>query len=142
MERRLLQIVVAVAGLVPIAGGFAGVIWGAGGLGELAGGDLDSHYRYLSGLLAAIGVAYWSAIPEIEREGRKIGLLTLIVVAGGFARALGMLITGPPSLLMSAALIMELVVAPAIYFWQSRLARRGATPRPEPAPIDAAGSQG
>jgi hypothetical protein len=144
MERRLLQIALAAAGLVPVAGGMAGVLWGPGGLGggEQAPGPIDSHYRFLSGLLAAIGVAYWSAIPEIEREGAKIGLLTAIVVAGGFARALGMLIAGPPGALMSAALIMELIVAPAIYVWQARVARLGAAPPAAVSSVDAGLGQG
>lgn len=124
MERLLLQISVAIGGLVPVAGGMAGVIWGPALLGESARGPLDSHFRYLSGLLAAIGIAYWTAVPDIEREGLKFSLLTLIVVAGGFSRALGMLIMGPPGPAMSAALVMELVVAPLLYLWQVRVQRR------------------
>jgi hypothetical protein len=123
LERRLLQITVAIAGLVPVAGGLAGVIWGPAMLGEPTQGPFDSHFRYLSGLLAAIGVAYWSAIPDIETANRKFSLLTLIVVAGGFSRALGMLIAGPPGGAMNAALIMELVVTPALYLWQARIQR-------------------
>jgi len=137
MERRLLQLLVAVAGLVPVGGGMLLALWGAGAMGEIVRADLDSHLRYLSGLLAAIGVAYWTAIPEIEKEGAKIGLLTAIVVAGGFARAVGVLIMGPPGPLMTGALGMELVVAPAIYFWQLRIQRAAATP----APVDAAAPQ-
>lgn len=142
MERRLLQISVALAGLVPVAGGMAGVIWGPGVLGEPAHGPVDSHFRYLSGILAAIGLAYWSAIPDIEKEGTKFGLLTLIVVAGGFARAIGMLIAGPPGPLMSAALVMELVVTPLLYLWQSRVQLR-ATSRPASfRPVDADAAHG
>jgi hypothetical protein len=135
LERRLLQIGVALAGLIPVGGGLAGVIWGPAITGESAHGVLDSHFRYMSGLLAAIGVAYWSAIPDIEKEGAKFTLLTLIVVAGGFARALGMLIMGPPGLVMLAALVMELVITPLLYFWQRRV-QRLATARARP--VDAA----
>ena len=135
LERRLLQLSVAICGLVPVAGGMAGVIWGPAGLGQQAQGSLDSHFRYLSGLLAAIGVAYWTTIPEIEKEGAKFGLLTVIVVAGGVSRALGMLIAGPPGPTMSAALIMELVVSPLLYLWQARVQRLAR-------PVDAAPAQG
>jgi hypothetical protein len=129
-ERRLLQISVAIGGLVPVGGGLYGVIWGPAGLGQPAFGALDSHFRYLSGLLAAIGVAFWSAIPAIEKEGAKFALLTMIVVAGGAARALGMLIMGPPGPVMSAAIVMELVVTPLLYLWQARIQRlAAATPR-------------
>jgi Domain of unknown function (DUF4345) len=135
MEKRLLQVAVAMAGLVPVGGGMLVAIWGAGALGDIARADLDSHLRYLSGLLAAIGVAYWTAIPEIEKEGAKIGLLTAIVVAGGFARAVGMLIMGPPGPIMTGALGMELIVAPALFFWQQRVQRLAAA---TPVPVDAA----
>ncbi len=137
MERRLLQILVAIGGVVPVAGGLAGVFWGPAALGEPAHGAFDSQFRYLSGLLAAIGVAYWSTIPEIETEGAKFALLTLIVVAGGFSRALGMLIAGPPGAVMSAALIMELVVTPLLYLWQARVQRLATMP-----PVDAAPAHG
>ncbi len=137
LERRLLQLSVAIAGLAPVAGGIAGVLWGPAALGEQTLGALDSHFRYLSGLLAAIGVAYWTTIPEIETAGAKFALLTIIVVAGGFGRALGMLIAGPPGATMSAALVMELVVTPLLYLWQARVQRLATMP-----PVDAARAQG
>lgn len=123
MERRLLQICVAVAALVPVAGGISGVIWGPDQAMEPLTAGLDSHFRYLSGILAAIGVAYWTTVPDIEREGDRFALLTLLVVAGGFCRGFGMLIAGPPGLAMTAALIMELLVTPVLYLWQMRVAR-------------------
>ena len=127
MERRLLQISVAIAGLVPVGGGLAGVVWGPAITGEFGHGALDSHFRYLSGLLAAIGVAFWTTIPEIEAEGARFGLLTAVVVAGGVARAIGMLVMGPPGPVMSAALVMELVVTPLLYLWRNRIQHLAAT---------------
>jgi Domain of unknown function (DUF4345) len=123
MEKRLLQVSVALAALMAVAAGMTGVFWGAGGLGEQAPSPLDSQVRALSGMLAAIGIAYWSTVPDIERAGARFGLLTLIVVAGGFARALGMLTAGPPGPLMGAALALELLGAPALYLWQARVQR-------------------
>jgi hypothetical protein len=123
MEKRLLQVSVSLAALVAVAVGMAGVVWGASGLGEQAPGILDSQVRALSGVLAAIGIAYWTTVPDIQRAGARFGLLTLIVVAGGFARALGMLIAGPPGPIMGAALALELLVAPALYLWQARIER-------------------
>jgi hypothetical protein len=124
MERRLLQITVAIVGLVPVAAGLAGVLTGVSMLGLWGGVVLDSHYRYLSGLLLGVGLAYWAAIPAIEKEGPRFGLLTLIVVIGGFSRAIGALRHGPPGGAMSAALVVELVVTPLLYLWQARVARR------------------
>ena len=126
MEKRLLQIAVAVAGLVPVGAGAAGALLGPLLLSQMGDAALDSHFRYLSGLLLGIGIAFWSTIPGIERRGSRFGLLTLIVVIGGLCRALGALIMGPPGLAMSLALVMELVVTPALYLWRERVGRLAA----------------
>lgn len=141
LETQLLQVAVAIAGGVPVAAGMAGALWGPAVLDPSPVASLDSHFRYLSGLLLAIGLAYWSVIPRIELAGSRFGLLTLIVVCGGFFRALGMLITGPSDPWMLTALTMELVVTPALYLWQGRVARRArlAAVAPELAPAGALG---
>src|SRR5665213_4456341 len=89
MERRALQIAIALAAWVPVSGGLKGVWLGARGFGAWPGGPADSHFRYLSGLLLAIGLAYWACIPAVERRGPLIRTLTAIVVAGGLARLAG-----------------------------------------------------
>ena len=122
VEKRLLQAVVAVACLVPLLAGGMGVLRGAGMLGG-GGIDLDSHFRYLSGLLLAIGLAFAGAIPRIETQTSAIRLLTFIVVIGGVARGVGVVHT-LPSPAMVAALVMELVVTPGLCLWQARLAGR------------------
>ena len=89
-----------------------------------AAADLDSHFRYLSGLLLGIGLAFWSTIPGIERKGRMFQLLTAIVFIGGLARLYGVLIDGWPGAPMIGGLAMELVVTPLLCLWQALLARR------------------
>jgi hypothetical protein len=123
-ERRALQIAIALACVIPIA---------AGGIGALAGPamldvtmpalDLDSHYRYLSGLLLAIGVGFISTIPRIETHRSRFQLLTLLVIVGGIARLVGLVVSGAPSPAMLGALMMELGVTPALALWQARIAR-------------------
>ncbi len=124
-ERRALQFAVAAACFVPISAGLAGVVLGPRLVGAFAVGssDLDSHFRYLSGLLLAIGVAFVSTIPRIETRGNRFRLLTFIVVVGGLGRLLGVLMSGRPSPVMMAALVMELVVTPGLALWQYRVAR-------------------
>ena len=80
IEKRALQIVVALACLVPVGAGGTGVLLGPRMLGPTlaVSSDLDSHYRYLSGLLLGIGIGYLSTIPHIERHGRRFALLTAI----------------------------------------------------------------
>jgi hypothetical protein len=128
-ERHWLQWLIAVAGIVPVAAGLFGLLFGARLTGEtelsISG---DSHYRYLSGLLLAIGLMFWSCIPSIEIRKARLQLLTLIVVIGGLARLTGLLLTGFPSLIMLAALVMELVVTPFVCLWQIRVARLHPSP--------------
>jgi uncharacterized membrane protein YfcA len=124
--KRALQIAVALGSLVPIGAGGAGVLLGPRMLGAaaVASGDLESHFRYLSGLLLGIGLAYASTIPHIAQHERRFRLLTALVVMGGIGRLLSVLSIGWPSPAMQAALVMELLIAPSLALWQHRVARR------------------
>jgi hypothetical protein len=124
LERTALQAVVAVGSLVPLAAGGAGMLFGPAMLGIAGGGDLDSHYRYLSGLLFAVGLGFASTVRGIENRGARFRLLTAIVVVGGLGRLLAFVMAGQPSGSMLAALAMELVVTPGLALWQYRVAKR------------------
>lgn len=123
-EKRLLQAAVALGCLVPLSGGLVGVLQGAAMLGHAGDVTLDSHVRYLSGLLFGVGLWFASMIPNIEHHGGKVGLLTSIVVIGGLARLYGVLVDGSPAPSMVLALVMELVVTPLLWGWQRRVAAR------------------
>lgn len=126
-EKRLLQIAVAVAGFIPVGAGFFGVTAGLAMVDVPVDISADSHFRYLSGLLLGIGLAYWAMIPRIETHGDKVLLLTAIVFIGGLGRLLGLAINGPPDGPMLFGLAMELVVTPALCLWQRRVARQGSS---------------
>ena len=117
-ERLALQATVALAALVPVIAGAAGVL--AGARQEAAG--FDSHFRYLSGLLLGLGLVFWGLIPNIERRTGLVRMLTLVVVVGGLARLFSYIERGDPGV-MRWALAMELVVTPALCLWQARVAR-------------------
>jgi hypothetical protein len=138
MEKRLLQIAIAIAGLIAVGAGMAGGLHGTLMLGDWGDVSLDSHFRYLSGLLLGLGVAYWSVIPNVERQGERLSLVTLVIVTGGFFRALGLLADGSPGLMMRMALVAELVGAPLLYLWQRRIAQ---TSTKLGAPMDAAAAE-
>ena len=125
-ERRLLQIAVALACLVPLAAGAAGVAESAGmlsGVGPPLPTDLDSHFRYLSGLLLGIGLAFAACVPWIERCGAAFRLLTFVVLVGGLARLLSLLEAGAPGAGHLFGLAMELGTVPLLALWQSRVER-------------------
>jgi hypothetical protein len=126
IEKRVFQAVVALGSLVPICGGAAGMLLGPRMLdsASFASPELDSHFRYLSGLLLGIGLGYASTIPRIETNGNRFLLLTCIVVMGGAGRSMSLLAIGTPPATMMAALAMELLVTPALALWQRRIARQ------------------
>ena len=125
-ERRLLQSVVAVAALVPVLSGLWGVVLGLDTFGAHArlSHTGDSHVRYLSGLILAIGLAFWSTVPRIETQGAKFRLLTSLVLIGGCARLVGLLHFGTPTRGVIGALVMELMVTPSLALWRERLERK------------------
>ena len=124
-ERRLFQITVLVATIVPIAAGGRGALIGPAMIhgGLPAPPDLDSHFRYLSGLLLGIGLAFAWAVPRVERHVGLFRALGLIVILGGLARLLGAIEEGAPGTAHRFALVMELIVVPALLLWLGRIER-------------------
>ena len=123
-EKRLLQAAIALACVVPIAGGGFGVIRGPAMLDiTAAAAPAAAHFRYLSGLLLGIGLGFLSTVPRIEARGRRFRLLAAIVVIGGLGRLLSVALTGSVDSATLLALAMELAVTPALALWQGRVAR-------------------
>ena len=120
LERRLLQLVIVIAGFVPVLAG----LWGASGALHPPGVGADSQGRYLSGLLLGIGLCFWACAPTIERRGAEIRMLALIVVAGGLARLFGLIATGEAKTAVLLPLVMELGVTPLVALWRERVERR------------------
>src|ERR1700692_1660157 len=129
MERKLLQIAFAIAGLVLVGFGLAGVFFGAN-FADLSGNvTMDSYFRFLKGMLLGIGLIYWSSIPEIERNGERILLVTFIRVLGAVPRLLAVIGHGEPTIGILVGLAGELIFAPLLWLWHShvaRVAQRGA----------------
>lgn len=124
--RRKLQWAIFLGGFVPVAAGLAGVLEGPSAFGGAApaSAGTDGHFQYLSGLLFAIGLSFWLAVPNIERKTMMIRSLGFLVVVGGFSRLSSLLTDGAPGRAMLFALAMELVVTPALVVWQGAVAKR------------------
>jgi hypothetical protein len=128
LERHLLQGAVLLACLVPLAAGGAGVVAGPAMLAGIAPGeaaaDLDSHFRYLSGLLLGLGIGFLFCVPGIDRRTALFRALGLIAVLGGIARLCSAMAVGLPGTGHLFGLAMELGTVPLLLLWQARIARR------------------
>ncbi len=125
LEKRLLQGVVAAACLVPLFAGPSGVLRGAAWMAHgPVSPDLDSHFRYMSGIFTGVGLAFVSCIPHIEIRGSRFRMLVAFVVLGGLARLFSWAQVGPPNPGNQFGLIMELGVTPLLGLWQWRFSRR------------------
>src|SRR4028118_1376066 len=109
-ERRLLQVSVALACMVPLSMGFLSVLRSAPilrGVTPPLPIDLDSHYRYLSGLLLGIGLTFLASIPSIERRTTVFLTLGFVILIGGLARLLSLVQEGVPGRGHQFGLVME-----------------------------------
>ena len=122
MERKLLQIAFALAGLVLIVFGLAGVFFGAG-FADLSGNVvMDSYFRFLKGMLLAIGLIYWSSLANVERHGERISLVTFILVLGAVPRLIAVIGHGVPTIGILIGLAGELIFAPLLWLWHRHVA--------------------
>ena len=128
MQRKLLQTAIALTGLAAVGFGAAGVLIGTSFTDSLVGDvTMDSYVRFLKGMLLAIGLIYWSAIPAIERHGERIALVTFILVLGAIPRLMSVIAHGVPTHGILLSLFGELVIVPLIWLWQRHVARLGLT---------------
>lgn len=126
VERRLLQGVIAATCTVSLSASITSILSGPGWLmqnGDVTT-DLDSHFRYLSGLLLAIAIGFLSCMRGIEQKGPRMRLLAAIVIVGGLSRAYSAAVIGLPSFGHLGGLTIELVIVPVITAWQWSFARR------------------
>ena len=126
IEKRVLQAVIAVACLLPLIVGGQGVLQGPAPFGHLTEvpRDLDSHFRYISGIFFATGLGFVSCIPDIERKGPRFRLLGGLIFVGGLSRGISLLAGGVPSQGHVLGLAMETVVVPLLMLWQWNFAKR------------------
>jgi hypothetical protein len=122
MERKLLQTAVAMAGLVGVILGLTGVLFGT--MHTDLSGDvvLDGYVRFGKGVLLASGLIYWSSIPQIERHGGRISVVTVILVCGTLSRLLSVIGHGVPTLGIVSNLIAGLILVPLVWLWQRHVA--------------------
>lgn len=132
MNKRILQLILAVIGMIPIVTGLLGLI-PPGIEGKLYHIDLnnsiqgnvilDSNYRYFSGLWFALGVVMFSIIPTIERQRTAIRIIVCSIFIGGLGRVISMITFGVPSPIFVFFTCLELI-SPILLLLQSLVAKR------------------
>jgi hypothetical protein len=130
-SKRLLQAAVSLLGLIPVTVGLYGVIFGPEVLLATVPPtiDLDSHFRYLSGIFVGVGLTFYATVIGIERKTTLFRLAAFLVAIGGLARLASLLSVGTPSTGHLIGLGLELVVVPLLALWQGRVAAAYAGPR-------------
>jgi len=125
-EKRAWQAILLIVLVLPFTAAIAGVVGGPRFLGHppVVPTDLDSHFRYVSGIFLAMLVGYVSCVPAMETKTARLRLLGALTVAGGLARLGSLLTVGVPSTGHQVGLVIELGIAPAMLLWQARIARR------------------
>ncbi len=128
MSRRGLQAAVGVLACIPVTVGLMGVVQGPGEVmpGEDWPVNLDSHYRFLSGIFLGIGLAFWWCVPAIERRTATFRMLCLLIFTGGLGRGVSLVLAGPPVTEHLIGLGFELVLVPMLAWWQGRVAAASA----------------
>ncbi|MQA97197.1 MAG: DUF4345 domain-containing protein [Streptosporangiales bacterium] len=123
--RRALQVVLAALALVPMLTGLMAVVFGAAGWpynDTAASAALDSEFRFLNALWFCLGLAACFLIPRVERETVLLRVILGAIFLGGLARLLSAAALGWPGPIHLGALGIELIGAPALIYWQSRVA--------------------
>jgi hypothetical protein len=123
MQRKLLQIAIAIAGLIGVSFGLAGVVLATAFTNIFDDGTVDSSVRFYKGMLLAIGLVYWSCIPEIERRGERISLVSFILVCGAASRLMAVIGHGVANVGILLSLMTGLILVPLLWLWQRHIAQ-------------------
>jgi hypothetical protein len=128
MERIILQIAIGFAALVLIGSGIAGVMLGVDLVHGRNGGLVDSYFRYLAAMTAAMGVMFAMTIPHVETHCERIGTLSFLIFIGGLAHLYTFSLRPTPTVGTFFMLFMELVFVPLLWLGQRHVAHKAARP--------------
>ena len=123
-SRRRLQWALGAMAAIPAASAAGEIARGAQGV---PGGSpevtptVDSSLRYANVFKLAWGAVIWSQLPRAERSPAVTGSLATLFV-GGLARLRSWQQRGRPHPVSLVAIVLELVVPPALIVWQRRVA--------------------
>lgn len=122
-SRQALLVTLAALGAVPVASGTSGIVLGPAGLpgGGPVTSSMDSEYRFVNVFWAAAGLLLWWSLRRPEQRRAVTRLVLALAGLGGVPRLLSWSRTGPPHPVFRGALVLELVVVPAVLAWHARV---------------------
>lgn len=126
MKRFILQAMTAFGGLVLLAIGLSGVLLGVYFLHGAGTFTVDNHFRFMSGVVAAIGFVFLCSVPHVERHRDRFAILAFAIVIGGLAHLYSVLLHGVPSVGTMFGLFMELIYTPLLWLLHRHVARNAA----------------
>ncbi len=127
---KLLFGLLILVGAIGVAGGGIGVVLGpvTGAAPQQISPSTSSEYRFLSGVWFSLGCVLWWSLRQPVARRAVTRIVVICGIAGGVGRLVSLLIDGWPGPFI-VALVVELVVLPALLWWHSR---RWALPPRDP----------
>lgn len=130
---RVLQILTAILGLVPIVTGLLTLLgvhdplYAA--LGLPANPLLDSNLRFFGGVWLGLGLGVLWLLPRLLAEVALFRALWLMIFLGGLGRLASMLVVGPPPAPFVGFTALEIIGAPLFVLWHAALRRQPTAAR-------------
>jgi Domain of unknown function (DUF4345) len=127
MNKRTLQIVMALLGVIPVLTGIVSMfglsdpLYAAAGIP--ANALLDSNLRFFAGVWLGLGLALYWIIPDIEKQTLLFRVVWGMIFLGGIGRLASMLFLAVPPLPFVGFTVLEIVGAPFFIWWQARIAK-------------------
>jgi hypothetical protein len=84
---------------------------------------IDTQVRFLGAIWLGFGVMLAWIIPNIEQQTMLFRLMMGAIFLGGLARILSLMTLGAPPLFFIGLMVLEIVGAPLLVFWQSRVSQ-------------------
>lgn len=125
-ERTALLTTIAALGILPVATGTMGMLLGPAGTpgGEPTNASVDSEYRFANVFWTAAGVLLWWSLRKPEERAASTRLTLSLASAGALPRLLSIRRTGLPHPVFRGALLLELLIVPAVLAWHVRVIER------------------
>ncbi len=90
----------------------------------------DNAWRFFGVVWAGYAALIWYACTDIARHATLMRIMLVVLFLSGVARASSVLLMGWPMPPFVAAMVLELVGMPLLYWWQQRLLRAQTKSQP------------